>query len=712
MPYGLLVRTGDLILQPSEERRRSGSHYTPRELTEPIVRDTLKPILDRLRRETADTAAPRPEQILDLKVCDPAMGSGAFLVEACRQLADVLVDSWHAHDAVPPIPPDEDETVHARRLVARNCLYGVDRNPVAVDLAKLSLWLVTLARDHPLTFLDHALREGDSLVGLTLEQIQAFHWKGGEKRFQAGIETTWIREQVEKALRLRREIQDAGDETPDWELRSRLEQADNALVRVKRSGHLVLAAFFRGGKPMGRETLREEFLSAIVGGGNATSTTMPRPTGVSAVSEPNGHGEAHLPPASELDPTLLYASWLDELRHAARPLAPFHWQIEFPEVFLPGDRPSPGFDAVVGNPPFLGGTRVSENLGPAYRDWLLQAHKASSSRSDLVAHFLRRAFSLLRSDGCLGFIATNTIAQGDTRATGLRYVCEHGGEIYRAKRRVKWPGLAAVVVSIVHLCRGPWRGRRRLDDKPVERITAFLFHRGEHRDPARLGANARKSFEGSKLQGMGFTFDDRDAKGIASPLAEMERLVEADPRNRQAISPYIGGKEVNASPTHAHHRHAINFREYPLRRYPVGESWAEADKDRRREWLRRGTVPKDYPDPVAADWPELLRIVEQRVKPQRELKDPTKYPRMVYEWWKYWNARQGLHAAIADLDYVLGVSNVGQHAAFAFLPANMVYANTLIILPLPTNAAFCALQSRPHELWARFFGSSMKDDLR
>ena len=246
-----LVRRDDLILQPSEERRRSGSHYTPRSLTGPIVRDTLEPILDRLRREAAHMGsvtpgnagvppasgesptppAPRPEQILDLCICDPAMGSGAFLVEACRQLGDALVESWRYHDATPDIPPDSDETVHARRLVARNCLYGVDRNPVAVDLAKLSLWLATLAKDHPLTFLDHAFRHGDSLVGLTLEQIQAFHWKGGQKRFQAGIETTWIGEQVQKALRLRREIQGAGEETPDQELRDRLDEADSVILR-------------------------------------------------------------------------------------------------------------------------------------------------------------------------------------------------------------------------------------------------------------------------------------------------------------------------------------------------------------------------------------------------------------------------------------------------------------------------------------------------
>jgi type II restriction/modification system DNA methylase subunit YeeA len=118
---------------------------------------------------------PRPGRILDLKVLDPAMGSGAFLVEACRHLGDALVESWRAWGELPEIPPDEDEVIHARRLVAQRCLYGVDRNPVAVDLARVSLWLVTLAKEHPFTFLDHALRHGDSLVGLSRRQIEAFH---------------------------------------------------------------------------------------------------------------------------------------------------------------------------------------------------------------------------------------------------------------------------------------------------------------------------------------------------------------------------------------------------------------------------------------------------------------------------------------------------------------------------------------------------------
>lgn len=700
-----LVRCDDLILQPSEERRRSGSHYTPRSLTGPIVSDTLEPILERLR-ESADMgqpplgtrasppasgeppapAMPRPEQILDLKICDPAMGSGAFLVEACRQLGDALAESWRYHDATPDIPPDSDETVHARRLVARNCLYGVDRNPVAVDLAKLSLWLATLAKDHPLTFLDHAFRHGDSLVGLTLEQIQAFHWKGGQKRFQAGIETTWTREQVEKALRLRREIQGAGEETPDKELRQRLREADSELARVKVHGDLVLAAFFKGKKPKEREELRREFAQAL----QAPAGDEASPPGAPA-----------------------YAGWLDELRKASPPLAPFHWEIEFPEVLLPEERENPGFDGIVGNPPFAGENTIGAANVAGYKDWLQQLHEESHGNADLVAHFFRRSFGLTRERGAFGLIATNTIAQGDTRATGLRYICQHGGEIYGARRRVQWPGLAAVIVSVVHVHRGAWGGPRLLDDVGAQTITAFLFHRGGHEDPTRLVENAGKSFVGSYLLGMGFTFDDTDRKGVATPLVEMERLVAENPKNRQTIFPYIGGAEVNASPTHAHHRYAINFWDWPLRREERGKHWDGASAKRCQEWLRSGAVPMDYPGPVAADWPDLLAIVETRVRPDRAklTKNAIGRKRAAF-WWHYGSHAEGLYAATADLDRVVAISRIGQHAAFAFLPPGMVYAETLILFPLPTNAAFCALQSRPHELWARFFGSSMKDDLR
>ena len=632
-----LVPQGAMVLKPSEERRRSGSHYTPRELTEPIVRTTLEPILARLRE--ADGRPPRPEAILDLEVCDPAMGSGAFLVEACRHLGDALVEAWRAHGGAPSIPPDEDEVVLARRLVAQRCLYGVDRNPVAVDLAKMSLWLVTLAKDHPLTFVDHALRHGDSLVGLSRRQLESFHWKADAPRFQAGFEAVRAREHLAKVAELRRRIREAGEGVSDFELRDLWDEAQHELGNVRLLGDLAVAAFFAGGKPKEREAKRAELANAVV----------------------SGEAES-------------YRGWLEERRHADPPLAPFHWEIEFPEVF---ERERPGFDAFVGNPPFVGKNSVATGNVAGYPDWLKELHEKSHGNADLVAHFFRRAFTLVREGGAFGLIATNTIAQGDTRSTGLRWICQHGGEIFAVRKRVKWPGMAAVVVSVVHVMNGVFSGMRRLNEREVERITAFLFHRGDHDDPARLAANAGKSFQGSIVLGMGFTFDDTDTKGVATPLVEMERLIAEDPHNREVIFPYIGGEEVNTSPTHAHHRYVINFGE------------------RSEEECRRC-------------WPDLMAMVEAKVKPQRTTDNRAAYRR---NWWQYAEKRADLRAAVEGLERVLVAPRTTKHLAFAFLGSRMVYSENTVVFPFANVAPFAALQSRSHDVWVRFASSTLEDRL-
>jgi hypothetical protein len=661
-----VVPNGNMVLQPTDERRRSGSHYTPRSFTEPIVRKTLAPILERLGEQ------PTPEQIQDLKVCDLAVGSGAFLVEACRQLGDALVKAWQHHGDRPPLPPDETEELLARRLVAQRCLYAVDRNPMAADLAKLSLWLATLAKDHPFTFLDHSIRVGDALVGLTRQQIADFHWLSEKKR---AFGQDKIERRIQTASDYRKRILEGGDFVTPQKKHEQLEAADEALNEVRFVGNMVIAAFFSGINERTRRTKRDDLLSRYTDASRNHDYTV-------------GVEEIH------------------DLTSGQFSVQPFHWEIEFPEVF---ERKNPGFDAIVGNPPFVGGRRISTLNGDSYLAWLLMLHQQSVGNADLVAHFYRRAFALIRQNGTFGLIATNTIGQGDTRSSGLTWICTHGGTIYTARKRYKWPGQAAVVVSVVWIMKARLAGPFYLEGREAPIITAYLFHAGGHENPAVLRTNQSKSFQGSILLGMGFTFDDTDTKGIANSIAVMRELISNDTLNRERIFPYIGGEEVNESPTHTPHRYVINFADFPLRRADLGATWAGANDKERQRWLRAGIVPLDYPHPVAADWPKLLEIVQNKVKNERASKSAEI---RAFPWWRFWRLRGELAEASRGLQRILTLSRVGQHAAFTFLPVGTVFADSMVVVALESSAAFCLLQSRPHEIWARFFSSSMKDDLR
>lgn len=666
-----VVPKGAMIFQPSGERRRSGSHYTPSTLTGPIVEAALRPILRQLGEN------PTPDQILSLKVCDPAMGSGAFLVEACRQLGESLVASWHKHDEVPPLPPDEDELLFAMRQIAQRCLYGVDKNPLAADLAKLSLWLATLAKDHPFTFIDHALRSGDSLVGFNVRQISYFHWS---PQGQTNLFGERFEQKLDLVLRNRAVILDAPDSVPYETKRQQLAKADEYLTDARMAGDALAAAFFAAGKPKDREQKRTS-IGALIKRAFDNIVDLDADTALRAeVAALNAKG-----------------------------VVPFHWEIEFPEVFRKG-----GFDVIVGNPPFAGKNTLIEGHADCYLDWLKTLHEHSHGNSDLVAHFFRRAFTLLRPAGCFGLIATNTIGQGDTRSTGLRWICTHGATIYQARKRLKWPGQAAVVVSVVHVAKGKLSGPYLLDNRKVPLITAYLFHAGGHEDPAHLKANEDKSFQGSIVLGMGFTFDDTDTKGATTPLAEMEHLIVKDARNRERIFPYIGGEEVNDSPTHAHHRYVINFEDFPLRRAELGSSWQGAEDRQRKEWLRSGIVPLDYPDAVAADWPDLVDIVERKVMPERALlRDTTPDGRRRKQFWWLWGRyTPALFQVSAGLEHVLALSRVGNALAFASLPTGRVFAESIVVIAAEERAVFAVLQSRVHEVWARMMASSMKDDLR
>jgi hypothetical protein len=171
-------------------------------------------------------------------------------------------------------------------------------------------------------------------------------------------------------------------------------------------------------------------------------------------------------------------------RDKMRGRRPFHWPVEFPEVFVRG-----GFDAFVGNPPFLGGTRISYRLGDEYLNGLYALYPFFGNRADLVSIFFCRSASLISDRGYFGLIGTDTIAEGDTREVGLERMLATGGSIYRAVRSTLWPGTASQRISIVHFSRRPWSGSCVLDEQHASRISAFLDESASDKSPYPLKAN-------------------------------------------------------------------------------------------------------------------------------------------------------------------------------------------------------------------------------
>jgi hypothetical protein len=662
-------RAGQIVLQPGAERRRTSSHYTPRSLSAPIVRRALEPLLK------AMGDLPSSARLLNLKVCDPAMGSGAFLVEACRFLADQVVAAWTREGVLDKAPKDEDVVMRARRLVAQRCLYGVDKNPWAVNLAKLSLWLVTLAKAEPFTFLDHALKCGDSLVGLDLEQIRAFHWDEKKARagrsgqlgqldlsqevFKRALAVALERRQaiLQLALDLERPVVERPKQLAlDAAKRKEelLRDADEALAPVKRIADACVGAFFAGETDKEREKERGRRLD-VLGGWLAKAeggVAPPMPQAVRELSAP---------------------SWA------------FHWPLEFPEVFH-GKRPDPldaeqtnqaaWMDGFVGNPPFMRGGEVSGGLGDGYRDWLLALHTQSHGNSDLAAHFFRRAWHLLGANGSMGLIATKTISQGDTRASGLSFIIGDGGLIFGAIPMMKWPGQAGVSIAVIHIAKGSVSAHVEtsisFDGRPVEVVNSRLRPKREPPEPRRLQANRGLQASGVHIYGEGF---------ILSP-SDRDQFVRKDKRNAERIFEYIGGEEVNSEPEQKPHRYVIYFGSMDL-------------------------------EDAEASWPALVQRLRTTVLIEREkLRDNDINRRLKQFWWQYWADRPEMAARLRTIPRCVVTANVTKHLMMSFQPTTRVFSKQLFVFPFCDAGHLALLQSRVHEVWARLLSSSMRSDLR
>jgi hypothetical protein len=657
--YPLVYPAGSYVVTSGSDRRETGSHYTPKSLTEAIVTETLTPVVyvgpaEGLPRENWKLKS--PEEILDLKICDPAMGSGAFLVQVCRWLSDRLIDSWanveaeglvinsegqtkKSVEASELMPPDlEARIVIARRLIAERCLYGVDFNPLAVELAKLSIWLITLSKGRPFGFLDHNLRHGDSLLGLqNLEQLVELSMNPTE-RIHQGLFIRSIRNSVDEAIELRKNLRSQPVRNiHDVELMTKLNMQAREKLNIP---NLIADAFIGSILKFSGNTLA---VRAIVDDINISASSAFEGV-VSAVFRLEGIAQDGL--SIELLPGRTIRK-------------PFHWPLEFPEVFQRNNR---GFDAIVGNPPYLGGKKITGFLGKKYRDWMVQyLATGRKGNADLCAYFLLRSCELLGLNSCYGLVGTTSLAEGETREVGLDALTSKLITIYRSDPNRTWPGKASVTYSLIYLTKINWGGNFLLNGEVVNGISSALKINGKlSKKPEKLLANKKKAFIGSFIYGQGFVITEDEA----------ESLLRKDSKNEDVIFPYLIGKEFNSSPQQSPKSWVINFDDMSLN---------DAEK-----------------------YVDCMKIVRSKVKPERDLINDKKIKE---NWWQFGRRAIDLYKTIYGYKRVLFHSFTSKYTTFGFVPANIIYAAPNVVIAFEDFSHFAVLQSIFHEVWVREYTS-------
>jgi hypothetical protein len=659
--YPVVIPKGSVFVTAGTDRRSSGTHYTPRSLTEPIVRYTLEPLI------YAGPAEGKPKnewklksakELLDLKICDMACGSGAFLVQAARYMAERLLEAWdvakQAHPKTPGITPEgtpstgkPNETLipdepaerktYAMRIIAQRCLYGVDKNPLAAEMAKLSLWLLTLAKDKPFEFLDHSIRCGDSLVGLhSLDQLRHYSLKPDADDavlFKGPLDSA-----VDEAINLRLKLEDMPANTvEDVERQEKLlAEANEKIARLRYAADMLIAAEFWG------ENAKDKL-------------------------ERMRHATAKSGDYVEKGPTEEFEQLAAKER---RGQLMFHWPLEFPEVIVKRG----GFDAFVGNPPFMGGQLITANLGRHYRLHLtsiLALNRRGSA--DLCAYFLLRAASLVNGQGSIGLITTNTIAEGETRTVGLEQLPSLGCLIRSAFSNTTWPGSAALAVSLLWLTKSQWNGVRTLDGCHVTSISSTLSSGYSATGlPYRLAKNRGFAFKGSSIQGVGFLL----------PPDEAARIVSSDTRYKQVLYPYLGGEDITGRPDGSPSRWAINFFDWPLSK--------------------------------AEEFPVCLDLVRERVKPSREkagVRNAIGAKRARY-WWQYDAKASDLYDAIESLGHVWAISAHSKYMVFSMSQSGNVFSHGVIVFASAAFSMFATLSSSIHLSWTEEYTSTLENRLR
>ena len=661
----LLYPKGSFMVATGADRRETGTHYTPKSLTESVVLDTLEPLVyigPLEGKARSDWELKSSAEILDLKVCDLAMGSGAFLVQACRYMADRLLESWREADSLEKrvtndgvvvdtltgqeaLSSDSEERLFiARRLVSERCLYGVDINPLAVELTKLSIWLVTLAKGRPFGFLDHNLKYGDSLLGVTdLDQLYYLDMKPTKLSEGGGISRQLFSQKIEKAVKEAIELRSELRQRPildigDVEVMVSLDQKAQSKVELPTliADSLVGKTLISGGKNADVATL--SINAGEVFEGISGSVDLLREEGKHNIN-------ADVPPNK-------------------RKRKAFHWCLEFPEVF---DGELSGFDAVIGNPPFLGGQKITGAMGNRYREYLIESlANGKRGSADFVAYFFLRAESIVNKTSRFTLIASNSISQGDTREVGLDQVVDKATHICSAIKSYGWPGQATVSVAILTLTKQKPLNFT-LDGRDVPYIDTSLSDGSLNiRERKKIKSNKAMCSIGSYLQGTGFYVKREKALTILSENIECAEV----------LKPLIRGDDIINTYNTNFQYYGINF------------------GNRNIEESKRYTAP--------------FEIAEKNVKPERKKGKDSKLAEF---WWKYKRQTPSLYKKASALERVLVHGFTSKYIGFRFVPSDSIFVAPLVVFFFDSYGYFGVLQSSIHKSWVENV-SSMRNDIR
>lgn len=654
----------EFTYEKGNERSSSGSHYTPEDLVKPLIQHSLEYLIeDRAKpyykgKTTAEAAI---QNLLSLKVADVACGSGHILLSAARRIAHEVARIESGEQQ-----PNPQSFRKALKQVIRHCIYGVDKNPLAVELCKVALWLESHNPGEPLNFLDHHIKCGDAIVGLAhrsqLENgiaDEAFKTLPGDDK---DLAKTWrdknVKERKERAvnaLQLKAEFEKSTENS-----------VQEAMAEYKTFSQLPETT------PEEIERKAKAYQKFIDGKGFTFLKAM-TDTQVAQFFIPKTEtNKDYL--MTDADYRLIlsgYKGWQDRKVAKATAIAHeqrfFHWFLEFPEVFSDG-----GFDCVLGNPPFLGGQKLSGTFGDAYLECIKHLY-APIGAVDLVTYFFRRIFGIIRPGGFMSLIATNTIAQGKARECGLDIIVQQGGTINHAVKSTRWPGQAAVEVALVTLTKQPWKGKFYLGHKEVKTITPYLDDAETQGNPYPLKQNEGKSFQGSIVLGKGFILEPHEA----------EALIKKDPRNKDVLFPYLNGDDLNNNPDQSPSRWVINF--------------------------------FDWPEEKAKTYPDCYEIVERLVKPEREKLDESKNStnkNRKEKWWLYGSDAKTLYQTIAPLERVLVSCRVSKYVNHSFVKPDVVFDVATSIVTRFNFFEYALLQNSLHDCWAWKYASSLESRIR